>query len=166
MKKIFIAAIAAVLTLSGFNAVAQTQTDNNTEKTEQTIQKKSRKQGDCKRGFNRNGDEKCCKTKQALAFEGITLSADQQTKLDQLNAKQVAKAKEKSAQLKEQKQKARQQRMEARKQAKKEYLTEIKEILTPDQYIVYLENIAINQPQQKHMKQQGHMRAPRNNNQK
>ena len=105
--------------------------------------------------------EQCCKSKKCgdkerkskkNEFAGITLTDAQKTKIDALKAdfrkdkekvsKDTKKAESKGEKL------ANDTKKEGRKDFKKmesrrnEYLAKIKEILTPDQYVTYLENIA------------------------
>lgn len=77
--------------------------------------------------------------KGANAFEGINLTADQQSKLDALKADCKAKREQYKADRKAAKDQARTDR----KQAKRDYLNRVKGILTPDQYVVFLENIVV-----------------------
>ena len=125
----------------GMTSFAQTQNSQqcSNSKTECCSKQKS---GQCDRQ----------KTKPDF-FEGITLSADQQAKLDKIKTDRQAKMKAAREQAKQAKQQRKQQKTEARKASQKEYLAEIKEVLTPDQYVVFLENIVVNQPQQKMAKQ-------------
>ncbi len=67
-------------------------------------------------------------------FDGLNLTADQQAKLKEIapcNAKQAKK---------EAKDKARQERREAAQNSRREYLAKVKNILTPEQYVQFLEN--------------------------
>ncbi|MGN0224007.1 MAG: hypothetical protein ACI4AM_08280 [Muribaculaceae bacterium] len=59
-------------------------------------------------------------------FAGIDLTADQRAAVDSLQAGQ------------------RQSQRQLRQQARREYLDQLKQILTPEQYVQYLENLAIN----------------------
>ncbi len=101
---------------------------------------------------NDNKDKKCdtqqckkeccdkakCDSKCLNPFEGITLTADQQAKLDVLKSNKEARP--------------------DRRQMKREYLAKVKEILTPDQYVVFLENSFVNTPMRPHkdMRHSGH----------
>lgn len=95
----------------------------------------------------------CCQTpnkpQRPNAFEGITLTADQQAKVDALNAKYAQARKERMEARKQKKSdgKKGEMRKESRsgKDVRKEYLNEMKSILTPEQYTQYLENMALNQ---------------------
>ncbi len=91
-------------------------------------------------------------------FEGITLSQEQKDKLAALkctNNKPV-QGREKFA-----------NRDSIAKAQKRANLAEIKQILTPEQYVVFLENVAVNRPggNLMHM-QRMHKMAPQKNNKK
>ena len=79
---------------------------------------------------------KCHKGECPNPFEGLNLTADQQTKLDALRQEYKAKKSEAKKDLKEKRQ---EMSMEA-KAKKSEYLDKLKQILTPEQYVTYLEN--------------------------
>lgn len=105
-------------------------------------------------------------------FDGLNLTAAQKTKLEALHAQQAAERKQAMEQKKAKSLAAKQQKMAERKQAaekrkarltaakqqkmaerakrdsvkrqaKLNYLHKVKEILTPQQYVAYLENIAV-----------------------
>ncbi len=129
-KKLMIMAVA-IASMVGMNAVAQTADSKSDKKCEG--------KGQCdKKG------PKCDKQKGQCPnpFEGITLTADQQTKLDALKADQKAKREEMKAQKQQKDSLARVDR----KQAKRDYLKQVQGILTPDQYVMFLENIVVEQP--------------------
>jgi len=69
-------------------------------------------------------------------FEGLNLTADQQTKLKALKEECKARA--------EQRKEAKKERKEVVCKARAEHLAKIKEILTPEQYIKFLENSYLN----------------------
>lgn len=69
-------------------------------------------------------------------FEGLNLSADQQTKLDALKKECRANREAQAKQRKE----AKAARKEGACKARAEQLAKIKEILTPEQYVKFLEN--------------------------
>lgn len=73
-------------------------------------------------------------------FEGLNLSADQQAKLDALQAEQKAARDAKRTADKTKKQEARNAQKEAKKAERKAQLDKIKAILTPEQYVTFLEN--------------------------
>lgn len=83
------------------------------------------------------------KSPKADPFAGLTLSESQKTQLNALKAKR--------AEARAEKQQARQADMRlndsARVANRRQYLEEVKEIIGPDQYVMYLENIVVNGPQ-------------------
>lgn len=115
-KKLIVAAIAAFAT-AGFYASAQ-QPNPGTCCTENQC----KEQGDCKR---------------PCPFDGLDLNDAQRAQLKELQ-KQCAE------QTKANKEKDKTARREAAKQRRAEKLAKIKEILTPEQYIKFLENQYIN----------------------
>lgn len=81
-------------------------------------------------------------------FDGIELTADQQQRLQVLRQglgpvmpQSYDKSKEDKKLTKEQKQAIRKEKAAKKEEAKKNYLKGVKEILTPDQYVVFLENV-------------------------
>ena len=75
-------------------------------------------------------DRKECKSRMNKAFEGITLTAEQQTALDKIYTDRATKAKEARCD----KQKADSTARMARRQAKLDYLHQGQKVLTPEQY--------------------------------
>lgn len=118
----------AVASMAGFSTYAQqlSATATSGVQTER-----------CVKGDKKTCDKGVCKS--GNAFEGIALTPDQQSKLDALKAKCKAN-KEK---CKADKKAAKEQARADRKQAKRDYLNQVKSILTPDQYVVFLENIVV-----------------------
>lgn len=76
------------------------------------------------------------------AFEGLNLTADQQTKLQALRQQGKVKADQKKADQK----KAREEAKTKRDQSRRDYLASVKAILTPEQYVQFLENSYVNAP--------------------
>ncbi len=127
MKKIFLATVVMAASMFSFNAFAQ-------------------KPKNCPATC---ADSTACpalKCDRPDPFIGITLTPDQQTKLQTLKAETKAKREAKAKECKAKVKADRAQRAEAMKACKKEYLESVKEILGPDQYVVFLENIVLNQP--------------------
>lgn len=105
-----------------------------------------------------SASEQCCtqqknKPQKPNALEGITLTAEQQKSIDELNTKYAEQRREAGKADKENKANRRQQAQES----KKAYLDEMKKILTPEQYTTYLENMALTSHSQ-------NMRKPKANN--
>lgn len=132
MKKVLVSLMIALVGTAGMTSFAQTQTNNAAQENKVCCDK--------------NGKAACDPQKQrcAVLFEGITLTADQQSRIDKINSDRQAKSKAQREMKAKEKKELRRQRAEARKACQKEYLAQMKEILTPDQYVTYLENIVIN----------------------
>ncbi len=137
------------MTLVGFNGMAQTtaQNCNNQTCTAQT-QCTGGKQGAKKEAREAKNP-----------YEGLNLTDAQKSKLAELDSKRMADRKAKMEARKAdansqkadkknmtgaEKQAAKKAMMEARKADKIEYLQEVKEIIGPDQYVVFLENFYVN----------------------
>lgn len=171
MKKKLFSAALIVAALFSFSASAQQPVKSAKESTEVTAQTKADKNDKAKKG-HRHGDcdKKECdraprgdrKGQRPYLFRGITLTAEQQT---QLNALRPARPECKDAKC----DKAKCEKAECDKSKndkggrrhdfkghrpgahnpgmRAEYVKKVKEILTPEQYVVFLENIVIPAPQ-------------------
>lgn len=82
------------------------------------------------------------KTSRFNPFEGITLSDAQK---EQLKSKSKER-KEKIAKLAKERFSDKKDKKEMRKNMRKQHLNDLKEILTHEQYVMYLENLAMHQP--------------------
>lgn len=109
--------------------------------------KKAGKKGGKKHG-KRGGE--CCKggKHHSSLFEGITLTAEQQTKLDSL--REARKADRKRAHMNKNQgqsqslddiKKAREARDEMRAKSRKEFTQQVQQILTPEQFTVFQQNL-------------------------
>lgn len=132
-KKIMILSLAAA-PLFGFNAMAQN--DNDCNDPAYCPQQCYQPNGPSDKMYRPTSIEE-------MAFEGILLTPEQQAAVDQVKATRKAQREQFSAQ--ERTEKA--NRMEARQKAKRDYLKQMQAILTPDQYVTFLENIVVAQPQ-------------------
>lgn len=142
MKKKVLSLAVLMASVFTFGTMAQTNaqaTDNNKTCTEASCPKAAK-------GMKGN---KKMKGERPNPFDGINLTADQQARLKVIrdNAKQqreAAKAeKSKAVQGKVEKGKFDKDRADRRpdfSQKRKDYLGQIKEVLTPEQYVVFLEN--------------------------
>lgn len=135
MKKKFAIIALALVAAFGVSASAQNAPGNNKKNNARCEQQRPDRQ-------NRDSVE------MAVLFEGITLTPEQQTKIQNLrDARKQARA--------DRAQQAAQQRADRRKEmrdAKRQRLADMKEILTPEQYVVYLENIVVSQPENRPMR--------------
>lgn len=186
-KKSTIAIAFAAISAFSFSAIAQNNaTDNSTAvKTEKSVctpgsdkcdgktdKCDSKKSGKCDGKNGKRDCQKACKKDKSTAskerknpFEGLNLTAEQQSKIDALNAERkqaaenarkerseakanrTADKKEKQNLTAEQRQAMKaqkatemKQRAERRNAERRDYLNSIKSILTPEQYQTYLEN--------------------------
>lgn len=128
MKTKFLA--LAVMIFAAGSSVCFAANDNKADKkqaTECTQQKKCDKE--CRKGMN--------------PFEGLNLTADQQAKLEALKQNCPMKADKQKADKQDKKaQKA--EMMAKRVQGKRDFLAQVKNILTPEQYVTFLENSFVN----------------------
>lgn len=128
MRKKILGIAFVAMTIFAANSFAQTPVANdNSIKVENVKGKKTDKQQN-----KRN------------PYEGLTLTDVQKTQLQQLDEKRAAQRKENAEAKKAEKQQKNADRMAARKAAKMEYLQEVKGIVGPEQYVVFLENFYVN----------------------
>lgn len=141
MKKKVLGLALMAMALVGFNGMAQ----NNSQKNSQC----SKSQTECTKGGK---DMKKEARTMKNPYEGLTLTDAQKSKLAALDSKRMearkAKMEARKDEVKGQKSQMsdadRKARMEARKADKMEYLKEVKAIIGPDQYVVFLENFYVN----------------------
>ncbi len=138
MKKTLFAAIFLGASMLTFNASAQNQKKDSAGAKCPNTECAAGK-SDCKGIVPPAG-----KMKNFNPFIGTTITPEQQAKLDQLNKDRA----EKKAAAKEQRQKTKQMNDSVRRAEKLDYLRQVKDIIGPDQYVIFLENIAVAQPQQ------------------
>lgn len=144
MKKKVLGLALMAMALVGFNGIAQ----NPSQKNAQVCCKA---QAECVKA---NKELKKEAREKMNPYEGLTLTDAQKTKLAELDSKRMAarqaKMEARKAEMKDQKgDKSKyngdmKTRMDARKADKIEYLKEVKEIIGPDQYVVFLENMYVN----------------------
>lgn len=138
MKKMLKLAIVAVA-LCGLPAIAQNQNNTTCNNPATCTQSDCQNAAQC----TVNGKNK---GQRPDPFAGITLSDTQKQALEQLQTQCKAKNEARKQELNKDKQ-ARRQAADARKMDRKndrrEYLNSVKGILSPEQYVVFLENIVI-----------------------
>lgn len=150
MKKTIVSLAIAALSLSTFSVMAQNNTnvnDNSVKKECVKGDKKCDKDGKMGKGPRAGKDMKAKKN----PFEGINLSEAQKTKLQELDNKQKEARMAKKEEMKAQKQEMKAQKLAndsvkkaERKAAKKAYLEEVKAIIGPENYVIFLENVYLN----------------------
>ena len=138
MKKTIIGVAMMAMALVGFNGMAQNTQKCNKAQVENSKCKGAKKEGRAK----------------INPYEGLTLTDAQKSKLAELDNKRIAahKAKMEARKAEAKDQKADRSKthadMKARKDARKaekmEYLQEVKAIVGPEQYVVFLENMYVN----------------------
>lgn len=134
MKKTIASIALAAIALVSFNTFAQTADNATCDKAKCAGKEQCAKMKGDKEGRRQSVDP----------FAGLTLNDTQKAQLSALKDKQRAA----KAEMKEKKQKedsaARTERRAARQQAKRQYLDEVKAIVGPDQYVIFLENFYLN----------------------
>lgn len=99
------------------------------------------RQENCARPEKCVGPEKCDRM---CPFEGLNLTDAQKAQLQKLNSECRATAQKQSQLRKENKMRNDSAFIAQRKAAKKAYLKQVKDIIGPDQYIIFLENMYVN----------------------
>lgn len=136
-KKIFCLAMIAIA-LASFSSYAQQTETKNCKNTENCIKTAT---------FNRQKSD---------PFQGLNLSDAQKTKLAALKENRQKDRVEKSKTARLKKMRADSLKATERMNQKREYLQEVKEIIGPDNYVVFLENMVINNGGRNHsMKSHG-----------
>lgn len=122
-------AIAMMIFAAGSSVcfAANDKKDEKKQATECTQQKKCDKE--CRKAMN--------------PFEGLNLTADQQAKIEALKANCPMKADKQKAD-KQDKKDRKAEMMQKRIQGKRDFLAQLKGILTPEQYVTFLENSFVN----------------------
>lgn len=126
LKKLSVA--MAIAAMCAMPAMAQ-KTQNNDKKGCEKSEQCARQGKDCAKA----------RAAKASAFEGITLSDAQKAQLEALRPQRPEKA--------DKAQRPDSAACANRKLLRKDYVKGVKNILTPDQYVVFLENIVVNDAQ-------------------
>lgn len=134
-KKIFGLAMIAI-SLAAFNGMAQSSAPDTKTCKENVCKEKA----DCKM----KKDGKKMKENKICAFEGLNLTDAQKAQLKELNSKRNEARKAQGEARKQEKQRNDSAIMAQRKAEKKAYLEEVKAIIGPDQYVIFLENMVMN----------------------
>ena len=134
MKKIILSIAVVLASMTGFSAIAQPPDDNATQPTTESTKRPPK-----------------TNTPRYNPFAGLNLSETQQSELQALRPSKEAKKqnKDKKDDVKNmttaEKQALRKQRAENRIQNRRDYLDKVKNILTPNQYMQFLENSYVEQ---------------------
>lgn len=135
-KKTLTSALAA-LTIFAFSANAQTPAESQQPNCPNAATECP--QAKCP-GQKRNCDAQQCP--QAKYLQGITLTDAQKKKIQELNTQVYQNRQASRVAMKQQKKRANAAADSVKRASRMEYLHQMKNILTPDQYVTYLENIA------------------------
>lgn len=171
MKKVFVSMILAGSLLAGGTAYAQTQTDGTTRATTQNKAyseegegKELKKEKHLMKGPNGGIPAPRAERQKFNPFEGVELTEDQQQKLQMLQQGlgPVQLSKEQQERIPENKNLTREERKQLQEEfqakqieVKKNYLNGVKEVLNPDQYVIFLENFYLYSPQEQGKEMKG-----------
>ncbi|MCM1356858.1 MAG: hypothetical protein NC212_10690 [Staphylococcus sp.] len=125
MKKTFLSIAVFLAAMTGVSASAQSQSPQNCTNPNTTCSQKS------------------CAPKESKCnnpFAGLNLTEQQQSQLKALNCPNVKGKQCKQQSSKDERQAQKQQKAQQKQQARKDYLAQVKSILTPEQYVQFLEN--------------------------
>lgn len=134
MKKKILGLAFIAMSFTAFSGLAQ-----NTA-TETTATRNCTQQ-ECVKGKKA---DKAVRDRQVNPFEGLNLTDAQKTQLQQLDSKRKAAREEQLQARKADKQRDNATRVADRRASRKAYLEEVKAIVGPDQYVVFLENMYVN----------------------
>ena len=136
MKKKILGLAVIAMSLIALPSVAQNKNNDGRKKEARIENTQCTK--DAKTCDSKKVERACC------LFEGITLSDTQKDQLKQLNDKQKADRKARGEARRADKQRNDSTMRAQRRASKKAYLEEVKAIVGPDQYVVFLENFYLN----------------------
>lgn len=154
MKKVFFGISMMLLSMIGFSASAQTQTNGKeSAKQEQTCKKQCKsdkkcdKKGDKKGHKSRKQDKKVSReerkgNRNQQLFAGIQLNETQKVQIDALDKQMATERKAIKEEAKNRTQEAKLQNKKAMEEARNTYNLAVKEILTSEQYNQYESNRA------------------------
>lgn len=161
MKKQILSFI--VLGMSLFSLTASAQHRHNGERNRATKPAtECCAQPDCKSNNGTCSPAECCP-----GFEGLNLTEEQQTKLKALCEKSGAQRQERAKANKEARKDRKVKSDSERRADQRSYLDEVKKILTPQQYVQFLENMVVNgrpnqgRPNPREMRQGARHQGPR-----
>lgn len=129
MKKRILSFAIIAMSFAAFSGTAQTNDSKNAKAA--CVAEQCGKPGkDCR--------------KAACPFDGLNLTDAQKSQLQQLNESRREARKAQAENRKADKQRGDSARMAERRAGKKEYLEQVKAIIGPEQYVVFLENFYVN----------------------
>ena len=135
MKKKILSLLTASLLLSPIVSFASTDETSDTKSyANELVGKREMKQP---KGYRIN------------PFEGLNLTDNQKEKLNKLREERKAERSKKSQQRKSDKLRADSTSRAQQIADKRDYLNQVKSILTPEQYVAFLENMVVNTPLQR-----------------
>lgn len=170
MKKKILGIAMAVMALVAVPSIAQTPASQDGAKKECCKENcdKNKKCDKAGKGQKCDNGQQCAKGqkpgkagKQFNPFEGLSLTEAQQAQINQLQEKCKTERQAKAEAAKCDKQKCDSVKAADRQAAKKAYLEEVKTILGPEQYVVFLENVYMNAGHQNGGKQQAFKQGPK-----
>ena len=157
MKKKILSLALIAMSFVAFGANAQTPAAGDSGKAQQECTAQGKKDGKkCDKKGKKDGDSRKCDSKgkkcsrkgdrpaRVNPFDGLNLTETQQAQLKQLGEKRMAERRQQAQSAKESKQRNDSVRFAARLQSKRDYLTEVKAIVGPENYVIFLENAYVN----------------------
>ncbi|MCM1029542.1 MAG: Spy/CpxP family protein refolding chaperone [Pseudoflavonifractor sp.] len=153
MKKRFLSLAIAALAFSSLSSFGQSAGDSTSDKSQATP--------GCAQAYGDKGQKRA-----PCPFDGLNLNADQKAQLEALNAeRQKSREEARKGALesrkaeRERSRATREKARESRKAERRAYLDKVKAILTPEQYVTWLENMAVNQDMKAPANRRGKMKA-------
>lgn len=137
MKKKVLSIALVAMSLVSFSSMAQNKTNDLTVKQETVKGKKADKQS---------------RRTQVNPFDGLNLTETQKSQLQQLDESRKTAREQQAQARRENKHLNDSARIAQRQASKKTYLEEVKAIVGPEQYVIFLENMYVNNGGNRHGK--------------
>lgn len=150
MKKKILSIATAILTAVTISVSAQTPANCNPCYGKRCI--KTTCEQPCKTGkpCKQECVQKTCPLNKA--FELMNLTENQKAQLQTLCEKRKTERSAKRQEYRQNDKKAREERRNEARASKKQYLEDVKAIIGPENYVIFLENMVLDQPQRKNFK--------------